>query len=69
MYDVGLFSSEALKLQRSFWQGARGKQNNAYMKDAGKKAAATRAKRGIGRDMALKAVATRRARAPTPITT
>jgi hypothetical protein len=69
MYDVGLFSSEALKLQRSFWQGARGKQTNVYMKDAGKKAAATRAKRGIGRDMALKAVATRRARAPTPITT
>ena len=62
-YDVGLFSIEALKLQRSFWQAARGKQTNTYMKDAGKKAAATRAKKRIGREIAFKAVATRRARA------
>jgi hypothetical protein len=62
MFDVGLFRIEALKLQRTYWQLIKGKQNNAYMKDAGRKAAATRAQKGIGREMALKAHATRRAR-------
>jgi hypothetical protein len=64
MFDVGLFSIEALKLQRAYWQSAKGKRTNAYMKDAGRKAAATRAQKGIGREMALKAVATRRAHRP-----
>jgi hypothetical protein len=59
MFDVGLFSLEALKLQRAFWQTTKGKRTNAYMKDAGRKAAETRAAKGIGRAMALKAVETR----------
>jgi HNH endonuclease len=63
MFDVGLFAIEAVKLQRAYWQAAKGTRTNAYMKDAGRKAAATRAKKGIGRELALKAVATRRARA------
>lgn len=63
LYDVGLFSIEALKLQRAFWQAAKGNRTNEYMKDAGQKAALTRAKLGIGHQIALKAVATRRARA------
>jgi hypothetical protein len=62
MFDVGLFNIKALKLQRAYWQSIKGKRNNAYMKDAGRKAAATRAQKGIGREMALKAHATRRAR-------
>jgi len=61
MFDIGLFSIKAVKLQRDYWQIARGKRTNAYMKDAGRKAALTRAEKGIGREMALKAVATRRA--------
>ncbi len=64
MFDDGLFSTGALKLQRAFWQLTKGKRRHAYMKDAGRKAALTRAAKGIGRDMALKAAATRRARAP-----
>jgi HNH endonuclease len=64
MFDIGLFSLSALKLQRAHWELTRGKQTNAYMKDAGAKAAATRAEKGIGREMALKAVATRRANDP-----
>jgi hypothetical protein len=63
MFDVGLFSIDALKVQRAFWQKTAGKRTNAYMKDAGRKAAMTRAKKGIGQEMALKAIATRRARA------
>jgi hypothetical protein len=62
MYDVGLFSLEALLVQREHWQRTEGKRTNAYMKDAGKKAAATRADRGIGREMALKAARTLAAR-------
>jgi hypothetical protein len=62
MFDIGLFNVKALKLQRTYWQQVKGKQNNAYMKDAGRKAAATRARKGIGREAALKAVATRQAR-------
>jgi len=58
---IGLFSIKAVKLQRDYWQAARGKRTNAYMKDAGRKAALTRAEKGIGREMALKAGATRRA--------
>jgi hypothetical protein len=58
MFDVGLFDMEALKLQRTYWQSIKGKHTNAYMKDAGRKAAVTRARR----EAALKAVATRRAR-------
>ena len=63
MYDIGLFSNAALKLQREHWQKMKGKPTNAFMKDAGKKAAATRAARGIGSEMAQKASATRRANA------
>lgn len=63
MFDIGLFSLKALKLQRAFWQATKGKRTNAYMKDAGSKAAQTRAEKGIGREIALKAVATRRSRA------
>ncbi|MBR1147509.1 hypothetical protein [Bradyrhizobium sp. AUGA SZCCT0431] len=63
MYDIGLFSAAALKLQRTHWQEMKGKRTNAFMKDAGKKAAATRAARGIGSEMAKNAVATRRANA------
>jgi hypothetical protein len=66
MFDIGLFSIEAVRLQRAYWQIAKGKRTNAYMKDAGRKAALTRAKRGIGHDMAVKAAATRRARATAP---
>ena len=36
-----------------------GRHTNSLMKDAGKNAAATRAAKGIGREMARKAVATR----------
>jgi hypothetical protein len=61
MFDIGLFSLDAIKLQRAHWEATKGKPTNAFMKDAGRKAAATRAEKGIGRDMALKAVATRRA--------
>jgi len=63
MYDIGLFSITALKLQRDHWQKMKGKRTNAFMKDAGKKAAATRAAKGIGSEMAQKASATRRANA------
>ncbi|MCK1498655.1 HNH endonuclease [Bradyrhizobium sp. 188] len=66
MYDVGLFSLAALKLQRAHWQQVKGKRTNAYMKDAGKKAAATRAANAAARirsEAARKAVATRRANA------
>ncbi|MBR0868487.1 HNH endonuclease [Bradyrhizobium diazoefficiens] len=66
MYDAGLFSLAALKLQRSHWQDRKGERTNAYMKDAGKKAAATRAANAIKKrrsDAARKAVATRRANA------
>jgi hypothetical protein len=63
LYDIGLFSITALKLQRDHWQTMKGKPTNAFMKDAGKKAAATRATKGIGSEMARKASATRRANA------
>jgi hypothetical protein len=62
---VGLLKN-AVKLQRAHWESVKGKPTNAYMKDAGRKAAATRAAKGIGRDNALKAVATRRANGPQP---
>jgi hypothetical protein len=39
----GLFSLAALKAQRAHWQEMKGKRTNAFLKDAGKKAAATRA--------------------------
>ncbi|WP_369719752.1 hypothetical protein AB8Z38_21075 [Bradyrhizobium sp. LLZ17] len=64
MYDVGLFSIDALKLQRAHWQETKGKRTNAFMKDAGKKAAATRAANAAAKlrsEAARKAVATRRA--------
>lgn len=69
MFDSGLFSVEALKLQRAYWQITKGKQTTLYMKDAGHKAALTRAKMGIGSKMARKAAATRRrlARASAPV--
>src|SRR5258705_305517 len=63
MYDIGLFSLAALKVQRAHWQEMKGRRTNAFMKDAGKKAAATRAAKGIGSEMARKANATRRANA------
>lgn len=66
MFDIGLFSLKAIKLQRAFGQTTKGKMTNAYMKDAGRKAAQTRATNGIGHEIALKAVATRRARAGRP---
>ena len=59
MFDIGLFSLTALKAQRAHWQAMEGKCTNPFMKDAGKKAAATRAAKGIGHEMARKAVATR----------
>jgi len=40
---------EAVKLQRAHWEATKGKPTNAFMKDAGRKAAATRAEKGIGR--------------------
>lgn len=64
MYDVGLFSLAALKVQRTHWQEAKGKRTNAFMKDAGKKAAAARAANAAAKlrsEAARKAVATRRA--------
>lgn len=66
MYDVGLFSSAALKLQRAHWQEMEGKRTNPFMKDAGKKAAATRAANASAKlrsEAAHKAAATRRANA------
>lgn len=66
MYDVGLFSVAALKVQRAHWQKLKGKRTNAFMKDAGKKAAATRAANAAAKlrsEAARKAVATRRANA------
>jgi hypothetical protein len=66
MYDVGLFSIAALKVQRAHWQELKGKRTNAFMKDAGKKAAATRAVNAAAKsrsEAARKAVATRRANA------
>lgn len=66
MYDVGLFSISALKLQRAHWQETKGERTNAFMKDAGKKAAATRAANAAAKlrsEAARKAVATRRANA------
>jgi hypothetical protein len=66
MYDVGLFSLAALKIQRAHWQEVKGKRTNAYMKQAGKKAAATRAANAAAKlrsEAARKTVATRRANA------
>ncbi|MCK1677754.1 HNH endonuclease [Bradyrhizobium sp. 150] len=66
MYDVGLFSLAALKVQRAHWQEMKGKRTNAFMKDAGKKAAVTRAANAAAKlrsEVARKAVATRRANA------
>jgi hypothetical protein len=40
-------------------QAMEGRHTNSLMKDVGKNAAATRAAKGIGREMARKAVATR----------
>lgn len=65
MFDSGLYPVVAIKLLREHWQVTKGKlDHSARMKDAGKKAGATRtrnlkaARRNAG---ALKAVATRRA--------
>jgi predicted restriction endonuclease len=44
MFDVGLFALDAVKLQRDYWQAAKGERTNAYMKEAGQKAAETRRK-------------------------
>ena len=66
MYDIGLFSVAALKLQRKHWQKTKGTPTNAYMKDAGKKAAASRLANVTAKwrsEAARKAVATRRANA------
>ncbi|MBR1292454.1 hypothetical protein [Bradyrhizobium ottawaense] len=60
------FLLAALKAQRALWQEVKGKRTNAYMKDAGKKAAATRAANAAAKlrsEAARKAVATRRANA------
>jgi len=42
-YDVGLFSLAALKVQRALTEDMKGKRTNAFMKDAEKKIAVTRA--------------------------
>ena len=63
-YDRGLIPLEGLKLLREHQQRVQGKQTTLYMKDAGAKAAATRAAKGIASESARKAVATRRARQP-----
>jgi hypothetical protein len=66
MFDIGLLSTKAVRIQRAFWQATKGRPTNPFMKDAGRKAAATRARKGIGRRIALKASATRRARQRRP---
>ena len=58
-YDRGLIPLDGLKIFRAHQQRVRGKKSALYMKDAGAKAAATRAARGTGRQIALKAVITR----------
>ncbi|WP_212255656.1 HNH endonuclease [Bradyrhizobium liaoningense] len=66
MYDAGLFSPAALKVQRAYWQEMKGRRTNPFMKDAGKKAAAKRAANAAARlrsEAAHKAVAARRANA------
>jgi hypothetical protein len=60
-FDRGLIPLDGLKSFRAHQQHVRGKQTTLYMKDAGVRAAATRAAKGIGREAALKAVATRKA--------
>jgi hypothetical protein len=60
-FDRGLIPLDGLKRFRAHQQRIKGKQTTLFMKDAGIKAAATRAALGIGRENALKAVATRRA--------
>ncbi|WP_152103419.1 MULTISPECIES: hypothetical protein [unclassified Bradyrhizobium] len=63
---VGLFSLAALKAQPAHGQEVKGKRTNAYMKDAGKKAAVTRAANAAAKlrsEAARKAVATLRANA------
>ena len=58
MNDAGLYPSDAIKLLRARWQETQGKPSHkARMKDAGRKAAATRKRRKT----ALKAWVTRRA--------
>ncbi len=66
MYDIGPFSLAALKVQRAHWQEMKGKRTNAFMKAAGKKAAAARAANAAAKwrsDVARRAAAKRRANA------
>lgn len=65
-YDVGLFSLAALKVQRALTEDMKGKRTNAFMKDANKKIAVTRAANAAAKlrsEVARRAVATRTANA------
>jgi len=66
-YDRGLIPLDGLKMFRAHQQRVKGKQTTLYMKDAGIKAAATRAAHGIGREIALKAVKRRRDNQRKPV--
>jgi hypothetical protein len=66
-FDRGLIPLDGLKRFRSHQQRIKGKQTTLFMKDAGIKAAATRAALGIGRQIALKANATRKRNKHTPL--
>src|SRR5258706_8026318 len=59
MFDIGLFSLDAIKLQRAHWEATKGKPTNAFMKDPGRNARPTRAKNGTDRELAPMALALR----------
>ncbi len=64
LFDIGLFSLKALKLQRAHWERLKGKPTNIFMGDAGIRALETRRKHEAElRRRARKAARTRRARA------
>lgn len=71
MVDSGLYPLDAIKQMRAWWQETRGRPDHSgRMKDAGKKAAATRASNEGAKarsSIARKAVATRRANAKPPL--
>jgi hypothetical protein len=58
-FDRGLIPLKGLKIFRAHQQRIKGKRTTLYMKDAGIKAAATRAARGIGRATALTVIVER----------
>ncbi|MBR1141680.1 hypothetical protein [Bradyrhizobium sp. AUGA SZCCT0431] len=59
-FDRGLIPLDGLKSFRAHQQRVKGKKTTLYMKDAGSKAAASRAALGIGSEIARKAHATRK---------